>query len=247
MFDPQTVAFSIRAPWFRRWPDGTRYHPEMITIWHVDPCKDGSDDSCGFSYPKLTKKQRARLRDFAFDEGSNPYFLRAETRHWEGSPTDGETLYRALVLLAARALRIRMSLEEATVFAIERVHNGGFEGAASAFCWVPGYHCNGSDSPDKRREQLAGAMAGIARELLRRRRPWWRRPRWHVHHWRLQVIPLQSFKRWAFSRCAGCGKGFGWGYCPTSTSWDGTGPQWFRSERHVYHSECSGVKAAANA
>ena len=45
--------------------------------------------------------------------------------------------------------------------------------------------------------------------------------------------------------CAGCGKGFSWGYCPTSNQWDSGGPRWFRSEQHTYHSECCGKSAAS--
>lgn len=37
MHDPKTVAFDIRWPFTDR---------QMLTIWHVDPEKDGSDDSC---------------------------------------------------------------------------------------------------------------------------------------------------------------------------------------------------------
>lgn len=106
------------------------------------------------------------------------------------------------------------------------------------------------DNPD---DNLRGYFAGIddddhVRWLVgrivhntRRRfkpRPWWRHPRWHVWHWQLQCHPLQAFKRWAFSRCGGCGKRFTWGYSPVSASWHGTGPRWFRGERDVFHREC---------
>lgn len=41
MFDPDTVAFEFCG----------------VTIWHHDPCTDGTDDSCGWSRPKLSKKE----------------------------------------------------------------------------------------------------------------------------------------------------------------------------------------------
>lgn len=72
-----------------------------------------------------------------------------------------------------------------------------------------------------------------------RRRSKWRLPvRWHVWHWKLQFDWLLNFKRWAFSRCHWCGKGFSWGYCPIGYNWNGTGPLWFRSETHTAHREC---------
>lgn len=48
MHDPMTVAFEIRSPIprGRLTPAERRYYPSLITIWHVDPEADGSDDSC---------------------------------------------------------------------------------------------------------------------------------------------------------------------------------------------------------
>lgn len=43
MFDPDTVAFEIKYPWKRK---GSQFRDSFITIWHHDPCKDGSDNSC---------------------------------------------------------------------------------------------------------------------------------------------------------------------------------------------------------
>ena len=50
MFDPDTVAFEFLG----------------ITIWHHDPCKDGTDDSCGWSKPKLSTKEK-KLADELID------------------------------------------------------------------------------------------------------------------------------------------------------------------------------------
>ena len=70
-------------------------------------------------------------------------------------------------------------------------------------------------------------------------RPWYRHPRWHIWHWQVQIHPLQKAKRWAFSRCAGCGQRFPWGYSPATNSWGGNGgPRWFRSEPNAYHGDC---------
>lgn len=240
MHDPLTLAFDIKAPWKVR-----GYRPSLLVIWHRDPEKDGSDDSCGWSFPKLTQAQRTRIRDFAWHEGQDPYFLREAGKTWTGSRAEAECIYRALVLLTARAIGLRLSVEDATRFAIERIHNGGLDDSARFLCWLPGYHCNGEDSKQKRQDELASTMCGIARGLLREHRPWWRHPRWHVHHWIIQTPVLQDIKRWLFSRCASCGGRFRWGYSPCTTNWNTAGPRWFRNEPDTYHSECLG-KARAN-
>ena len=56
MHDPMSVAFEIRYPWLaytkaerdaRKNSEFTQtYRASFITIWHVDPERDGSDDSC---------------------------------------------------------------------------------------------------------------------------------------------------------------------------------------------------------
>jgi hypothetical protein len=40
------------------------------------------------------------------------------------------------------------------------------------------------------------------------KRPWWQVSKWHFWHWRLQVHPLQQFKRHVIARCATCGGRF---------------------------------------
>jgi len=108
--------------------------------------------------------------------------------------------------------------------------------------------------PDPRlygREPHAEGNTAPIREMGRAFYAWRRQgrirwhPRWHVHHWHFQIYPVQHFKRWAFSRCRGCGGRFRWGYAPISDSWDGVGPGWFRNREHVRHSECVRTRGEA--
>lgn len=48
MFDPYSLAFQIKNPfsWYISAFDGKKYYNDLIRIWHHDPCKDGSDNSC---------------------------------------------------------------------------------------------------------------------------------------------------------------------------------------------------------
>jgi hypothetical protein len=70
---------------------------------------------------------------------------------------------------------------------------------------------------------------------------WWRFKRmhlWHVHHWKIQVRPVQTFRRWLFTRCAQCGNRLPYGYSPVSVHWDSMPHKWYESEVGVYHHEC---------
>ena len=50
MHDPMTQVCQIKYPWpaYRGTGIFSRYHEPIITIWHVDPETDGTDDSCGW-------------------------------------------------------------------------------------------------------------------------------------------------------------------------------------------------------
>ena len=170
-----TVAFDIPNPFARRYSWGKRWsqRPALITIWHVDPCRGGDENSCDWhgTHPPLLPTERAIV----------------------------EACWDVATLLDNR----------------------------------PHY----PDSPEHKAWQPL--REAITLHTSRRYRRWWHiTPRWHVWHWRVQIRPVQTFKRWAFSRCATCGLRFSWGYAPVSPSWNGEGPRWFRGEPDVYHDEC---------
>ena len=187
MHDPCTVAFDIRTPW------GSSF----ITVWHVDPCKGGSDNSCGFGFPRLTERQSQAMKDLGWWEGRERHFLRYPFKEYRAEVADREALYRAAILGVARALRLRMSFEEAAKMASEKFAVGGVEGPDRLFCFLPGYHSNYKDDRDEDRADIwRGQCAAIARTILFRRRRWWQHPRWHVHHWKIQIHPWQRFRKW---------------------------------------------------
>lgn len=241
MHDPMTVAFSIKRPWPERLIGRERYWPTWVTIWHVDPETDGTDDSCGWfkrarhGDPKVRKAIR---NDFAF--------------HWDADyggwfDKDGSPLMscQAIVLgmfrFAARAhfgswdkseVFMRRHLMDILFFA-ENPVDSMYASIVQKYGPVP------------REERIDAAADVIYGWIIRATQPWYRHARWHWWHWRIQVHPLQQFKRWAFSRCAGCGRRFAYGESPTSHSWSGTGPRWFRNEHGVFHSDCSGSRPAS--
>lgn len=249
MHDPMTVAHEIKRPWRDKptqfWPKG--YRPTIVTIWHVDPELSGSDDSCGFTIPHLSERQRERLKNFAWSEGRNPYFMRCRGEEWTGSRSEAEAIYRALLLHVADCIGVPLTFWDASRQAATFIHAPDCTDRAGALCFLPGYHSNfNEDRADQRERRFMEVTSGIARWLLRDRRPWYRHPRWHIHHWKIQIHAINDFKRWAFSRCATCGRGFGMGASVITNTWDSDGPRWFRGERDVHHMDCH-AKGNANA
>ena len=254
MHDPMTTAFEIRQFW-RKARNG--YKPPLATIWHVDPERDGTDDSCGWFMrsrhgnndvlAKIIRRFSGEwTRQMRLSDGVN-----AELGLFDGTPYGWPAMsihaialnlffYAAFEIFRTRDKAIdfmRKHLCEILIFAenpVDSLHEG----------WMHKFGLDDRETQEDRVKRTAGIIYGW---ILRESRPWYRHPRWHFWHWKIQIHPLQNFKRWAFSRCEKCGKRFAWGYSPCTTSWNGTGPLWFRSEKHVHHSDCANAKVQAMA
>jgi hypothetical protein len=236
MHDPMTVAFKIHGPrgWLHKWrrEHADRYdHKDprfsylspVLTIWHNDPETDGSDDSCGYTNPKAARGLRERAEKIIASEweymfGKYPY--RYQT------PSAFEVVFAVWGMFAWRLFKQRRlssrEIEEIASLASNPVDN------------LRSVIFDATRSP----ENAKHLGRCVLRAYLRVHRRWYQKPKWHAHHWKIQIHALQAFKRWAFSHCDGCGKRFAWGYSPTSAQWHGSGPQWFKSEQKVYHSDC---------
>lgn len=253
MHDPMTVAFEIKWPIWKtqsfRNGQTWRYFRPLLTIWHVDPERDGTDDSCGWfirarhvNQEKL--KRLASEFDFDWDksyggwfrESGEPYlspigitlnmFWKAAWVHF------GQNRDRANRFMRKNLLEILMFAENPT----DSLHDT----------------INGKYGFDKRSERIEQFTSIVYSWVCRADRPWWKHPRWHFWHWQFQWHDIQAVKRWMFSRCSHCGRGFKFGESPVTYSWNGTGPQWFRSEKGVFHGDCDkhgdpGAKLPENA
>jgi len=253
MHDPSTQAFVIRYPWPHRWQRdesdirrGHRYHDPFITIWHEDPETDGTDDSCGWFMrerhgdPEVLAKIVKRFEfdwDRVFvseqDEKMYPVGLFKPNGAPRLSP-QGIVLdlffSAAIEALGGRERAARFmqhNLFELLRFA-ENTVDSLYDSIVQTF---------GPARDRKQRiEQFAAIVYGC---ILRETRPWYRHPRWHVWHWRLQVHPWRHLRRFLLTRCSVCGRGFAYGECPTSDSWDSPRPGFLRGEQGLRHSDCA--------
>jgi hypothetical protein len=261
MHDPMSVAFEFHYPWYQHkpWPkkaktwEGVKnkrgrsqcwregYRDTWLTIWHVDPERDGSDDSCGWFHPPFTDRQQEIINRLAWAEAQQPW-LRGVCAKSLDNPMMAESLCRAGLLQTADAFGMPLSIDTATRMAIRLVHNQ-LDNIRGSLCLMPGYHTNHETDDNYWREETArGLYRCFARAILHQRRRWWQSPRWHIHHWKIQCHPWQKLRRWLFERCSSCGKGYSWGYCPTS---DWNGIKTWHSDCNNPHSNCAG-EAKAN-
>lgn len=224
MHDPMTLAWEIKYPWKRKTAHGS-YRDSIVDVWHVDPQKGrGGDDTCGWFSPQLTDDQVKDCEHVAKD------------LMWDVFPADKEegkhflvgdaksAVYTAYVRVGWRIFKRQELSHKHVAQVLSLMHSHG------DYMGFPGSGVSVWDV-----EQL---VCRLAREFAKIERPWWKHPRYHVHHFKVNIHPIMKLKRWLFSRCRNCGKRFVWGYVPTSTCWNSTGPRWFRGETNVGHHDC---------
>lgn len=86
MHDPLTVAWEIKWPWKHKHALGS-YRRSLVTIWHKDPCTDGTDSSCyhHYTYRHLNAQEKA-LNQFLYDAetifDNRPHYPDSREHHW---------------------------------------------------------------------------------------------------------------------------------------------------------------------
>jgi len=255
MHDPMTVAFDIRYPWKSKNSD---FRDNFITIWHVDPEKDGSDDSCGwFLRPRhLDSDVRKQIaKDFAFDwdtvfetEGHKyncGLFLPNGQPHLSVSAVTLNLFYKAALQVfkakqrgdghnyQKKAMNYLQNNLAHILFFAENPTDSMYDSITRKF----EDKCEEPYTPEKRQERI-NSMAGIIYAyIMRDIRPWYREPKWHIHHWNIQIHPLQKITKFLFLRCSECGKRFGWNESPHSG--------WHDKKR--WHYECGTTRIKEDA
>lgn len=185
MHDPYTLAFRIKSPFQKMLADGHKYRSALIEIWHKDPQRDGSDDSCGWTYPRITEEQDSRLCYMAGQEARYPWYCRRFVKE-NDNPLECEALLRGAFLNVAQMLSQPISFQKATELAARYTHNQ-VDNFRHALAYLPGYHSNNErDDPRQRELHAKEFFRSLARIILRANRPWYRHPRFHVRHWRVE-------------------------------------------------------------
>lgn len=226
MYDPITVAHEVKI-----------FGRSILTIWHVDPETDGTDDSCGWFNPKITEREENIINDMVNWDIDMPYFSSpylpstiVNPKYDYSQQLAGDCLsfvgWAWLHIAWQRDRRDKLTIAE--WWNIVSLSSSPDDNLRSILV-----------DPDEDTEyKVKRFFYCVLKAYLRHHRPWWKHPRWHIYHWYFQIHFIQKLKRWLFSRCAHCGKCFSWGYFPTSSRGDDRGPCWFKGERDVFHRQC---------
>lgn len=207
MHDPLTLVCRLELPlWGHheiRSPDGAhvvhraRRTLPLLEVWHRDPERGGGDDSCGWSYARLTEEQEFEVDRLASEEAKSPTFSVRRAQRLEDADQRGELADR-LVSRLALALGVRLTPAQWHALAEECA-------AHDDFAFLPGWHEHLHQSEVEARWRWARSwFRRVARRVLTAVRPWWRHPRWHVWHWRVRwVLGTRLLYRLAH-RCPHC-------------------------------------------
>lgn len=229
MHDPCTVAFEIKSPF----KDKNNYRPSIITIWHVDPEKDGTDDSCGWFLRNRHGDKKVFeeiVKEFEFNFKHNYWFNKDGMPIFSTSGILLEMYSHACWIYFNRNRSKKMKfmrkyLIDILQFAENPTDSMHTQITSEMYYRTVEHDRSKVESRDERIRHFASVVYG---DIMRKTRPWYKHPRWHIHHWRIQFHPWQNIKRRYWDKCCVCGKrGFKGAACG---DWNGT---------KLWHMECN--------
>ena len=196
MHDPFTVAFEIKSPFRRRvkLPSGETWHSRnsLVTVWHKDPCADGSDDSCGWFIrarhgSKETLKKIESLYRFEWCQDWGGWFNENGTPRLSPMAIIIQMFRLAAWEVFGHNWRrvdqfMRRNLHDILLFAENNID--------SLHSYITGRY--GIPDTEKRIEEFASIVYPYVMRLIR---PWYQHPRWHFWHWRIQIPLFQKLER----------------------------------------------------
>lgn len=226
MHDNHTVAFDIYLG--KKVKKDGRYRSPFITIWHVDPEKDGTDDSCGWFIRSRHVEKRiidkvAKDYEFEWDRTYTSDSGHIYNCGWFNP--EGENV------LSVQGIVLDMYVVAAKeVFGMSASHNPG-KVWEKVWRFINKHHAaiahfseNNTDSmrdtivrkfeigtntpytAKSRHEMIQNCASVIVCDIMRKNRPGYKHPRWHIHHWKIQFHPFKQLKRLFWDKCHVCGK-----------------------------------------
>lgn len=226
MHSPETVAHKIYLG--RQKKKNGQYRTPLITIWHNDPEKDGTDDSCGWFirlrhadkgvYEKIVKEFESEW-DRTF-KGENGYIYNCGWFMPNGyhnlsvrGIVSNMYLYASKIVFNPddkisptkawkKAWRFMKKHREQITYFAENNRDSMFDVITRKFQ----LGCGAEYTPEKRMEFIKECAEIVYADVLRKNRKWYQHPRWHIHHWSIQFHPFQRLKRRYWDKCCKCGK-----------------------------------------
>lgn len=247
MHSPETVAFEIYLG--KKKKRNGKYRDPIITIWHHDPEKDGTDDSCGWFIRSRHIKEGIIdkvAKDFEF-EWDRTFTSSSGFTYNSGwfNPLGENILSVQAIVLNMYLIAYRIALNPDNKIEPGKMWDKSYKFLNKHLVEIMLFAENNTDSmrdiivrkyeigcdekytPERRKEWIKECASIVVCDIMRKTRPWYKHPKWHIHHWNIQFHPLQKIKRRFWDKCSVCGKR---GFKQSAMSdWNGT---------KLWHQEC---------
>lgn len=195
MHDPFTLAFEIYLGSKKK--NNGNYRTPLISIWHKDPCADGTDSSCGWYIRArhVDKKLRQNvLSEFEFNFKHNYWFNEVGISKFS-TPGLVLNMYKTAAWHVFMFMNggkpdskrcdsfLKKNLYEIMIFAENPTDSLSY---AIDRCAYEKEYFNARHFSDI-----------VLSDVMRKLRPWYKHPRWHIHHWEI-TFPLFGYfyRKW---------------------------------------------------
>lgn len=240
MHSPETLAFEIHLG--RKQKKNGNYRTPFISIWTVDPCTDGTDDSLGWfmrdrHMPKglIDKVEKEFASEWdTVHIGENGFVYNCG---WF-SPQGKNVLSVSAIVLNMYIYAAKIALDRDGKTDPGKMWKIAWRFVNRRYAQIMYFAENNRDSikdvivrkfqigcdveysPEKRKEMIRECASIVVCDIMRTTRKWYRHPKWNPRYWKLQFHPWQQFKRRYWDKCCECGKrGF---KGAAFSDWDGT-------------------------
>lgn len=164
-----------------------------LSLWHIDPATDGTDDSCGWGKSKLTEKEKKKLKGIhEFEKWS----VLENFKLWKPENLM-KIVFTEYHIIKWTLYRKRMDISD--------------------YQYVLDLCLNMYDDlriyPENPDYEFDSFFWNLARLVKRKHRKWYQHPRWHFHHWKFR-LSKGKFLQYRMEKDSGwvriCGKGLCW-------------------------------------
>lgn len=237
MHSPETLAFEIYLG--RKKKKNGHYRTPLISIWHNDPEKDGTDDSCGWfmrsrhgnaDVKEKIKKAIEHNFDSTFTSDESKITYNTGYFRLDGIPNHStiaitlNMFYRAAYVFFGDKREKANKWMQNNLFDIIHFAENPVDSLRDDIEGTFRIPCGEKWNKESALNNYTSIIYGW---LLRKNRKWYQHPRWHVHHWSIQIHPLQQLKRRFWDKCSICHKrGFK----------EGAMSDWYGAK--IWHQEC---------
>ena len=170
MHDCHTKILDIKFPFKNKYG----YRETLITIWHKDPGKYGSDDSCGW-FMRSYHGDKEMLKKIKSSIVHGIALNMFKCASWEFFNHNRKKQNKWM----------KNNLYDILNFAENPIDSLRDD--------ILGTFRIGCGSPYNREESLNHYATVIYGWLLRENRKWYRHPRWHIHHWSISFYFMKNF------------------------------------------------------